>query len=97
MCNHDNKAIFGYALENFHDLDTGFSVQCTGWLICQDDIRIIDQSTGDGDALHLAAGHFAGLFGELIPQSHIFQCFFCPLLALCLRNAGERQRKFHIL
>jgi len=79
---HDDQAVFGDLLENFHDLNAGLRVQRTGRLVSQDDIRIVDQRTGNSDTLHLSAGHLAGLFGKLTAQSDILQRFLCTLFPL---------------
>ena len=94
--NHDNQTVLCNLFEQIHDLHTGFRVQCASGLICQQNIWIIHQRTGNSHALHLSAGHLVGPFVELIAQPHILKGLFCTLAALAAGNAGNRQCQFHI-
>ena len=97
MGDHDDHTIPGDLLEDVHNLYACLGVQCTGRLVRQNDVRIVDQCTGNGDTLHLSAGHLAGLFVELVAQSHILKRLLRPLFPIRLGNAGERQRQFYVL
>ena len=93
---HDDQAVAGDLLEDLHDLHAGLAVQRAGGLVGQHDLRIIDQSAGDGHALHLAAAHFAGLLIELIRQAHALQRPGGALPALLRADAADGQRQFNI-
>src|SRR6185312_11923430 len=45
-------------IEQFQNFHTGCRIQIAGGFVGEDDERIVDQRTGDGDALLLAAGQF---------------------------------------
>jgi hypothetical protein len=42
-------------VEEGHDLVAGFGVEVSGGFVGEDDGGVVDESTGDGDALALAA------------------------------------------
>ena len=96
MGHHDHQAVFGHLLEQLHDLNTGLTVQRTGGLVGQQNIRVIHQRPGDGHPLHLAAGHLTGLFVALMSQSHLLQRSLGPAAALRLGHAGDGERQLHI-
>jgi hypothetical protein len=58
MCDNDPGAVVfvDEIRERLHDLIGAFGVKGGGRLVCQNDGRIMDQGTRDGDALLLAAG-----------------------------------------
>ena len=93
---HDHQPVLCHLLEQLHDLDAGLAVQRAGGLVCQQDIRVVDQCTGNGNALHLAAGHFAGVLVQLIAQPHLLQRLGGAALALCARDAGNGQGQLHV-
>ena len=43
-------------LKDRHNFDRGSGIECAGRFIGQDDVRIVHQRAGDGDALLLSAG-----------------------------------------
>ena len=61
MRDHDDELIFGYLLEYLHYLHAGVRVERTGWFVGEQNIGVVDQSSCNGDALHLTAGHLVGL------------------------------------
>jgi len=65
MGDHNNEFIFSDIGEEVHDLDAGFAVEGAGRLIGEEDIGIIDEGSGDSDALHLAAGELVRVFFDL--------------------------------
>ena len=93
---HHHQTVPGHFLQQFHDLHAGFRVQRAGGFIGQQNIRIVDQGTGNGHTLHLAAGHLVGLFVELIAQAHVLQSLRCPAAALFFGDAGDGQGQFHV-
>ena len=58
--------------------------------------RVVDQSTGDGHPLHLAAGHLIGLFVDLIGESHLLKGGNGSAAALISGNTGKGQRQLHV-
>ena len=78
-------------------MNTGFGIQSAGRLVCQDNIRIVDDSAGNGNTLHLPARHLAGLLIQLIAKSHFFKCFLCAPFPIRLRHTRKAERQFHIL
>ena len=58
---HDGIALGVQMVEERHDLLAGLGVEIAGRLIGEDDRRMIDQGTGDGYALALAAKSSLGL------------------------------------
>ena len=58
---HDRDPALVELLKNPHDFDARAAVEIAGRLVSQDDLRIVDQSAGDGDALLLSAGELAGM------------------------------------
>ena len=93
---HHHQSVPGDFLQQFHDLNTGFRIQCAGGFVSQQDIRVIDQGSGDGHTLHLATGHLIGLFVKLIAQAHILQSLGCSSAAFRTGNTGNSQRQFHV-
>ena len=93
---HHRMALPMQVLQHSQHLAAGVAVQRAGGLIRQQDIRVVDQRTGNGNALHLAAGHFAGVLVQLIAQPHLLQRLGGAALALCARDAGNGQGQLHV-
>ena len=94
--NHDHQPVPGHFLQKLHDLHAGFRIQRAGGFIRQQNVRVIDQRTGNGHPLHLSAGHLIRLFMKLIAQSHILQSLGGSSPSFCSGNTGDGQRQFHI-
>ncbi len=58
---NDGVALLIKAFEKRHDFFAGLGIEVAGWLVGQDDRRIVDQRAGDRDALALSAGEFVRL------------------------------------
>ena len=58
---NDGVASLIKAFEQRHDLFAGLGIEVAGWLVGQDDRRIVDQRAGDCDPLALPAGEFVRL------------------------------------
>ena len=58
---NDSVALLIEAFEQRHDLFTGFGIEVAGWLVGQDDRRIVDQCAGNCDPLALSAREFVRL------------------------------------
>ena len=93
---HDNQAVIGDFLEQFHDLHRRGSIQGAGRFVRQQDIRVIDQGPGNGNSLHLAAGHLVRFLVHLITQTDLAERFCCPLPAFTAGDAADGQRQFDI-
>ena len=96
MRHHDDEPVFGDLLQQFHDLHRGLGVQRPRRFIRQQDIRVVHQGAGNGDALHLAAGHLVRFLLKLIPEADFAQRLLRPAAALGMRNARDCQRQLHI-
>ena len=96
MGDHDHQTVPGHLLEQLHDLDAGFTVQCTGGLVGQQDVGVVHQCTGNGHTLHLAAGHLAGVLVQLVAQTHFLQCLGGAAAALGPGNAGDGKGQLHV-
>ena len=96
MRDHDDKLILRYLLENVHYLHGCIGVERAGRLVGQEDIRVVDERTCDGDALHLAAGHLVRLLLQLVSKANLLQRLSRAAAALLRRNAGERERKLDV-
>ena len=75
------------SLETIHDLHAGFGVERARRLVCENDIRVVDQRARDGDALHLTAGHFARSLTQLIAQTNLRERVFGAAAPFGLGNA----------
>ena len=93
---HDDQLILCHIPDQIHDLYTGCSIQCSGGLITQQDLRVVGKRSGDGYTLHLSAGKLVGLFVEMILQTHLFQHLQSTLVFFCLGYAAERHTQFHV-
>ena len=60
-------------LKDVEDHRFVLGVQVAGWLIGQDQFRLIDQGSGDGDPLLLAAGELGRPMVKAITQAHADQ------------------------
>ena len=96
MRDHNDELILRYLLENVHYLHGGIGVERAGRLVGQENIRIIDERTGNGNALHLAAGHLVRLLLKLIAEADLFQRLSRAAAALLWCNAGERERQLDV-
>ena len=65
---HDGDALIVEFLKNPHHLNGSFGIEIAGGFVGKEDLRLIDEAAGDGDALLLAAGelvgHVVGAIGE---------------------------------
>ena len=96
MGDHDDQPVPGHLLQKLHHLHAGLAVQRAGGLVGQEDVRVVDEGPGDGNALHLAAGHLGGHLVELVAQPHLFQGVHGPAAALLLGHARQGQGKLHV-
>ena len=64
MRNHNNKPVFGYIFKQIHYLHAVFAVKRARRLVGKNNVGIVDNSTGNRNALHFAARKFARLFAH---------------------------------
>ena len=93
---HDHQTVPRHFLEQFHDLNAGLAVQCAGGLIGQQDVGVVHQCAGNGHALHLPAGHLAGVLVQLVAQPHLLQRSGGTAAALGLGNARDGQCQLYV-
>ena len=79
------------------ELRDPFAIEVRGRLVGDDDLRVVDQRPGNGDALHLAARQmFDGEQGAIL-QAERIQQLIAPALQSAVRNAGRIGRQHHVL
>ena len=93
---HDHQPVPRHFLEQFHHLNAGLAVQRAGGLVCQQDVGVVHQRAGNGYALHLPAGHLAGVLVQLVAQPHLLQRSGGTAAALGLGYARDGQCQFHV-
>ncbi len=93
---HNDQPVFCHFFEQLHDLYRGLTVQGAGWLVGQEDFRVVNQGPGYGHTLHLPTGELIWVFLGLVCQPHLRQGIHSPAAALRLGDAGEGQRQLHI-
>ena len=96
VCDHDDKAFFGNFLQQVHDLNTGVGIERAGRLIGKQNFRVIDKSAGDGDTLHLTAGHLARPLVELFSKTDLIKCRDCFFAPHLFGNTGNGKRQLYV-
>ena len=96
MRDHDDQAVVRNLGEQVHDLHTGLGVERARGLVCQQDLGIVDERAGDGDALHLAAGKLARLFAHVLGKPHAAERLDGALPALSAGHAGKREGQLDV-
>lgn len=76
VSDHDDGLALSVELcEEIHDLASCDGVEIPGWFIREDDLRVIEEGTGDGDALLLSSRELAGHTREFIGESEsVHEC-----------------------
>ena len=97
MRDHDDQPVACDLFQKLHDLQAGLAVQRARRLVREDDVGIVDESTRDGDTLHLSAGHLVRFLFRLLLKPHLSQRLHGALSALLLGDACERQAELDIL
>ena len=90
---HNDQTFRGELLNQVHNLDAGGGVQCAR---AQQDLRVVGQGAGNGDALHLAAGELVGALVQVVLQADLFQNLQSPAVLFLLGHAGERHAQLDI-
>ena len=55
MRDDDDEFLLTKLFENLKNLFASDGVECAGWFVCHDDLRVFDKGSSDGDSLFLAA------------------------------------------
>src|ERR1044071_10042617 len=84
-------------LEDADDLVAGLLIEIAGRLVGEDERRVVDQRTGDGDALALAAGELVRAVLGAVDQADALERFHGPLAPVAAAGAGVEQRELDIL
>jgi len=84
---HDNQLVCRNFFQDVDDLARRFGIQRAGRLVRKQNIGIIDQSAGNRDALHLAAGHLVRLFVQLVGKPDFAQHIFGAPFPFPFRHA----------
>jgi hypothetical protein len=66
-------AFSGYAAEKLHNTCGGFAVQIAGRFIGDEEFRLIDKGTGDGNPAKLSPGKLFGVGRGQMAYTHLFQ------------------------
>ena len=93
---HDDEPVFRDLLQQLHNLHRGIGVQGARRLIRQENIRVVHQGAGNGDTLHLSAGHLVRFLLKLIPETDPAQSLLGTATAFGVRHTRNRQRQLHI-
>ena len=72
------------SFKNLHNFHRSLAIKSTGRFIGQDNLRLSDKGTGDGNTLFLSTGHFIRHVVRPILQSQAIQIFQCHGVALPL-------------
>ena len=81
-------------LQKYEDLEARAGVEVPRRLVGKDDGRIVDQGTGDRDALHLSARHLVALVLQTVAEAHRdegLHRFLAPLRRTVGRIVHERK------
>ena len=93
---HDDQAVARNLLEQVHDLHGRRRVQGAGRLVCQHDLGVVNQGTGNGHALHLSARKLARTLVHMLAQTNCLKRLARTLATLGMANARERERQLHV-
>ena len=96
MGDHDDEAVFGHLFQKVHDLHRGLRVEGAGGLVGQDNVRVVDEGTGNGDTLHLSAGKLVRLLVGLVPEADFLQRLFRAGLPFRGGHVRDGQRQFDV-
>ena len=96
MRDHDDEPLTRNFLDQLHDLDARLGVQRAGRFVCKQDIRVVDERTRNGNALHLPARELVGFLIQLVSEPDTLKRLFCTRLALLSAHARDGERKLYI-
>lgn len=84
------------SFEKRNDAVRGAVIKVAGRLVGKEDFGGSDESTGEGNALLLATGEFAGAVMAAGAEADFGQFFGCLLRGLCGRDATDEERHHDI-
>ena len=96
MRDHNDQTIVRNLSEQIHDLHAGLGIERARRLVCQQDLGVVDERTGDGDALHLAAGELARLLVDMLCKPHAAERLDGALTTLGTGHAGKREGQLDV-
>ena len=96
MRDHNDQLVARDLFEDLHDLHARSRIKRTRRLVCQQDLGIVDQRTGNRHTLHLSARHLVGALVDLVAKSHAFKRVNGALASFGLGNAREGQGKLYV-
>src|SRR5438094_408645 len=84
-------------LKNGHELNAGSRIQRSGWLVSENELRIVDDRARDGNALLLTTGQLIGKM--VLPAAHPEggKRRKCALAMLRSLNIAVKKREFDVL
>jgi len=82
--------------EKGEDGFAGGGIEIAGGLVGEKNLRAIDESAGDGDALLFAAGKFRGAMAEAMREANAFEGFTDAGGALGAIDFSEAKREFDV-
>ena len=86
----EGDAFFAVELEEeVHDVFAGDGVEVAGGFVGEDDFGVVDDGTGDADALFLAAGEVVGLVVDLVVELDDVEGFEGLLAAFTGVDTGD--------
>ena len=95
---YDGTSLGMQLLEKDQYLERCTGIEVTGRFIGEDDGRIVYQCPGDGDALHLSAGHLVAFMHQAVAQAYGNQRIDCFLIPLgCAIGWVVHQRQLYVL
>src|SRR6185503_17664288 len=86
----------GELFEEADDVTAGLLIEVSGRLVGEDDLRVVHESAGDGDALALAAGELARAMLGAIGQSDAIERRTGALSPLVAVDPGVEQRELGV-
>ena len=91
MGDHDDGLVHVFVdfFQGVHDDLAGAGVQVSGWLVCQDQFRVVDEGAADGGPLFFAAGQFVGRFQKEMVDAEA-SGKFCDLSFITWESALSR-------
>ena len=96
MRDHHDELVARDFLEKLHHLHARIGIERAGRFVGQQNVRLVYQRAGDGDALHLAARELIGALMQLVSKPDPLERFLRALSALRPADAGNGQRELDV-
>ena len=93
----DGVAVVIKLADDFHHVFTTGGIECAGGFVCKDDFAAVHQCAGDGHALLLPAGKFAGFVFFFAPQAEFVQKPVGTFVAFVLPHACINGRQGNVV